>query len=244
MRCVLLPQACSQGDFQPSNTLLAPFTRRNALLGASVSALIFSKASRPVLAEESTAAPVQNIANKPWASFIDREFSFNYPSSYMIIENNANDFEPRSTLNAQRKMSPIKAELRSMDGTSYLNVISKQSAMLKQTLFQVTNITQLGDVKDVARLFFPAGTTIVSCYSKIYEQPATSTKSPLGVIRRDPIVIYRYSVKLADGSNAELAIGARLGQLFILGAGSAAENWEDIRGELSQIADSFKIILK
>jgi len=56
---------------------------------------------------------------------------------------------------------------------------------------QVTDISQLGDVRSVARLLLPPGATVISATSESVPQPPKDTGTVLGVIERDPVNYYR-----------------------------------------------------
>lgn len=73
-------------------------------------------------------------------------------------------------------------------------------------------------------------------------QEAKDTASFLGKMERDPVNLYRYQVDLASGDYAELSVGVRLGYCYLLAATSTREKAEEVKGELKQIADSFKLL--
>lgn len=56
---------------------------------------------------------------------------------------------------------------------------------------QVTDISQLGDPKAVARLLLPPGATVLSYATEAVPQPPKDTGTVLGVIERDPVNYYR-----------------------------------------------------
>jgi hypothetical protein len=237
--------------------------RRTALLSATacitVPHVIFSSdSSNAALALEQAAAaqspsspPTPTRTSPPsstaFANFIDREYKFRYPSNYLIIEDNI-PTAPKST-NAKPNTSPLRAELRSPDNKTSITVINRQAATMKQALFQVTDISQLGTPMQVAQYILPQGSTVSSFSVITIPQASRDPKSPLGIIiERDPITIQRFSVNLPaskGGGRTELAVGARLGQVYVLGASAATDaDWEVVGDDLKQIADSFQIIPK
>jgi hypothetical protein len=78
----------------------------------------------------------------------------------------------------------------------------------------------------------------------VYPQPPRDTKSVLGVIERDPVTIYRYEVLLPSGQHAEVAVGALLGKILLLGGSAEESKWEEEKDALRAIADTFKLLPK
>lgn len=135
-------------------------------------------------------------------------------------------------------------ELQSPDGKGRVTVVQQQVAKVKQTLFQVTDVTQLGSPQDVARLLLPPASTVVSAQVITIPQAPKDTGTVLGVIERPPIQQYRYEVVLRDGQRAEVAVGVILGRVLLLGAVAPEAEWELQRETLRGIADSFKLLPK
>lgn len=139
---------------------------------------------------------------------------------------------------------PVKAEVLSLNGNSKITVVQSQAAKLKQTFTQVTDITQLGTQQEVVKLLLPPTTKVYTTSVKVYPQPPRDTKSVLGVIERDPVTIYRYEVSLPSGQHAEVAVGALLGKILLLGASTEESKWEEEKEALRSIADTFKLLPK
>jgi hypothetical protein len=143
-----------------------------------------------------------------------------------------------------KKGSPVLAELFSTDeiDASKITVVQSQATKLKQTFLQVTDISQLGTAEEVVKLLLPPNTNILSVKKVEYPQAARDTGTPIGILDRPPISIYRYQVVLPNGQHAAVAIGAVLGRVILLGAAAPEERWEKMGSTLTMVADSFKIL--
>lgn len=93
-------------------------------------------------------------------------------------------------------------------------------------------------------LLLPPTTKVLASSVRVYPQPPRDTGTVLGVIERDPVQIYRYEVILPSGQHAEVAVGALLGRVLLLGASTEGSEWERQKDVLKTIADSFKLLPK
>lgn len=132
----------------------------------------------------------------------------------------------------------------SPDNKVSVSVIQQQAAKLKQSFLQITDITQLGGPNEVSRLILPPGTRVLATSVNKIPIPPRDTGTVVGVIERDPLVIYRYSALLSNGNHSEIAAGVILGRVLLLGAGCAEENWGTEESVAKAIADSFKLLPK
>jgi hypothetical protein len=135
--------------------------------------------------------------------------------------------------------------LRSPSGAGHVTVISQQAAKLKQTLLQVTDVSQLGTPEEVARLVLPPGSRVARAEVLLVPQPPRDTGSVLGTIERPDRQLYRYEVLLpGGGGRGEVSVGVQLGRVLLLGAVAPEEAWELEGPALREIADSFKLVGK
>lgn len=202
----------------------------NGIMSASARA-----AEDPVPPAAEAAASVVPVKPK---LFIARDFLFEYPRGWTLIE----DLEGGDSMADRRRQNVVRGEVKSPDGTISVSVIQQQASKLKQTLFQITSISQLGTAEEVSKVILPPGTKINQVSVRTFEVPSKNTGTVVGVIDRDPIVIYRYSAQLQNGVRSEIAAGVILGRILILGAGCPEDKWDSSEPVLKAIADSFKLL--
>ena len=193
-------------------------------------------------AATSAAAPTANVVPLKPKLFIARDFLFAYPRGWRVVE----DTENTDSRSDRRRQNTVRGEVVSPDGVT-VSVIQQQASKLKQSLTTITDLKQLGTAQEVSKLVLPPGTTVYSTTTRSIPVPPKDTGiSGVGVIERDPVTIYRYSVRLSNGVRSEIAVGILLGRVLILGAGFQ----EGIEGEQQNglvckaIADSFKLLPK
>ena len=142
----------------------------------------------------------------------------------------------------RRGQNPVRAENASIDAPAKITVVQSQAAKLKQTFFQITDISQLGTPQEVISFLLPPTTRTLSSSVRTIEQPPKDTGTVMGVIQRDPVIIYRYEVILPTGQHAQVAVGALLGQVYLLGGSVREQDWERCRDDLTAVADSFRVL--
>jgi len=242
----------------PSRSLSSCSSRRDLVAGTlSGAVLLLADGSRaePVesavggvsggvatSAATSAAAPAANVVPLKPKLFIARDFLFAYPRGWRVVE----DTENTDSRSDRRRQNTVRGEVVSPDGVT-VSVIQQQASKLKQSLTTITDLKQLGTAQEVSKLVLPPGTTVYSTTTRSIPVPPKDTGiSGVGVIERDPVTIYRYSVRLSNGVRSEIAVGILLGRVLILGAGFQ----EGIEGEQQNglvckaIADSFKVLPK
>jgi hypothetical protein len=141
---------------------------------------------------------------------------------------------------------PIRADVVSRNPSSgaKITVVRSQAAKLKQSFYQVTDVSQLGSPKEVIDVLLPPTTRILAASTATFPQPPRDTGTVLGVIDRDPVTIYRYEVILPTGQHAAVAVGAMLGYVFLMGASAPEEEWAGVADEMRAVAATFKILPK
>lgn len=256
-RC--LQVACRAEHTQASQP--QPASRRSALLlgtaaavaaavggaprGAAAAELAAAEAEAAVLTTPAPAAVAAanidlDVAN--WPRWVDRTFSFSYPPGLIEVLDLSYAAPPRRAGADSMTENPLKAEVRSKDGVQRINVAVSQAATLKRTFTSVTDISQLGDPKAVARLLLPPGAVVVSVSSEAVPQPPRN--SGLGMIERDPVCYYRYEVVMPDRTHLQLAAAAQLGRVYVLGGQVPEERWAECGAALRETAKSFRLRYK
>jgi len=173
-------------------------------------------------------------------SYIARDFIVRYPTTFVVI----GDSESLDVPQGRPRENPVRIELRSETGSGRVIVIQQQASKLKQTLFQITDITQLGTLEEVGRLLLPEGSKLLAGNVVSFPQAPRDTGTALGIIEREPIHQYRYQAVLRDGVRAEVAVGVILGRVLLLGATAPEAQWTEEGPVLTAIADSFKMLPK
>lgn len=199
-------------------------------------------ASQLAQGSQQTNKPANVVPIKP-KLFIARDFLFAYPRGWRVLE----DTENGDSMSDRRRQNVVRGEVVSPDGVVTVSVIQQQASKLKQSLFQITDLAQLGTAEEVSKLVLPPGTRVDSMVTRRYPVPSKDTGiSAVGVIERDPITVYRYSARLSNGVRSEIAVGILLGRVLILGAGYAEGMGEQQQNSqvCKAIADSFKILPK
>ncbi|GAB4817177.1 hypothetical protein N2152v2_004223 [Parachlorella kessleri] len=180
---------------------------------------------------ETSAEAAREVAGPTFKNYVARDFSFAYPPSLKVIEEDlfaVREARPRSTLDAPVD-NPLKAQLVSEDGQQRVSVV-------------LTDISQWGSPKDVARLLLPPGAAVASYSVTSIPQPPRETGTVFGAIKRDPVNLYRYEVLLPDQSQVSMSVGAQKGQVYVLGASALKSQWQQHGAELQQCAETFRLI--
>ncbi|KAI7837937.1 hypothetical protein COHA_008243 [Chlorella ohadii] len=250
------PAAAAQAQQQPQAAPRQLQASRRAALGAALLlpaaavALPLPPALAAEVAADAAAAASALAGGAPtpealdvvsWPQWVDRNFSFAYPPGLREAPSSA--FEQPLPRNAadQPGENPLKAAVRSEDGQQRIDVVVRQATALKRTLFQVTDISQLGDERAVAKLLLPPGATVLGIESVAVAQPPKDTGTVLGVIERDPVNYFSYEVLLPDRSHLQLTAAAQLGRLYVLAASAPDEQWGASGAALKQAALTFRL---
>lgn len=212
-------QETSTRPILPTRTMHAiAVTSRRDLVAVTLSAAVLLVADRSRAEDVAGAAvpsPAANVVPLKPKLFIARDFLFAYPRGWRVIE----DTENGDSLSDRRRQNVVRGEVVSPDGVT-VSVIQQQASKLKQSLTTITDLKQLGTAQEVSKLVLPPGTTVYSTTTRSIPVPPKDTGiSGVGVIERDPVTIYRYSVRLSNGVRSEIAVGILLGRVLILGAG-------------------------
>ncbi|KAI3426294.1 hypothetical protein D9Q98_008667 [Chlorella vulgaris] len=236
-------------------------TRRRALGAALLlPAAAVVAGPRRAAAEELAAAaaappPTEAVASPPaldvvsWPQWVDRNFSFSYPPGFKEVADLSYAMPPKPTSGSptdQVVENPLKAEVRSSGGEQRINVVVRQAAAYQRTLLQVTDISQLGDARKVAKLLIPPGAVVAGVTSTAVAQPPRDTGTVLGVIERQPVTYYTYDLLLPDpaATRVQLTAAAQLGRLYVLAASAPGQEWGEAGPLLREAALSFRVRYK
>lgn len=235
--CKTARPCCATRSMRPDGVMHRRTDRRWFLADAILLPMVLG--SMPAIGAEEETVVTKTVPVKP-KLFIARDFLFAYPRGWKLVE----DTENGDSMTDRRRQNVVRGEVVSPDGVVTVSVIQQQASKLKQSLFQITDISQLGSIEEVSKLVLPPGSRIDGASVRTFPIAPKDTGTVVGVIERDPVVVYRYSVRLSNGVRSEVAAGIILGRVLILGAGCMEENWQDNQSILKAIADSFKILPK
>ncbi|WCJ43191.1 Mog1/PsbP/DUF1795-like photosystem II reaction center PsbP family protein [Euphorbia peplus] len=115
---------------------------------------------------------LSGIANtKSWFQFYGSGFSIRVPPEFEDIME-PEDFNAGLSLYGDKaKPKTFAARFASSDGSEIVNVVVCPSNQLKITFLEAKDITDLGSLKEAAKIFVPGGTTIYSARTiKIKEE--------------------------------------------------------------------------
>jgi hypothetical protein len=90
-------------------------------------------------------------------------------------------------------------------------------------------------------MLLPAGAVVREFYTVAMQPPAIKTATFLGTVKRDPVSIYFYEVSLPANNHALLAVGAKLGQVYLMGATAPEDVWQREGETLRTVVKSFRL---
>ncbi|WIA18087.1 hypothetical protein OEZ85_009568 [Tetradesmus obliquus] len=147
-------------------------SRRDLALAAPA-VLLLSAAGRAAALEAEAAAPASaaeaapstsssSISSLPSADlqlFIDNDYELQVPSNYAYL---ATEIQ-RVERGPQPERSPVLGRFEAPNGQpGLITILTRRAQAFKQTLLQVTDISQLGDPIAVAQLLLPRGSTLLA----------------------------------------------------------------------------------
>ncbi|RDX61396.1 hypothetical protein CR513_60384, partial [Mucuna pruriens] len=166
---------------------------------------------------------------KSWFQFYGDGFAIRVPPEFKDIME-PEDFNAGQSLYGDKaKEKTFSARFASSDGSEILSVITRPTNQLKITFLQAQNITDLGSLKEAARIFVPGGATLYSARSiKIKEDEGFAT-----------YYFYEFG---KDEQHVALMTGVSSGKAFIAGATAPQSKWDSDGVKLRSAAISLKIL--
>lgn len=127
------------------------------------------------------------------------------------------------------KPKTFAARFASDDGSEVLSVVVRPSNQLKITFLEAKDITDLGSLKEAARIFVPGGATLYSARTlKIKEDEGFRT-----------YYFYEFG---RDEQHVALVAAVNSGKAFIAGATAPEHKWEDDGVKLRSAAVSLTVL--
>ncbi len=106
---------------------------------------------------------------------------------------------------------------------------------------QLNDISQYGDLQEVANLLLPRGSRVVGAERKTVQRPPRDTGTIRGVVTPPPDTVYRYEVLLNNGLHVSVAVAAVKGKVYLMGASAPNDQWREAGPLLVAAADSFQL---
>lgn len=106
---------------------------------------------------------------------------------------------------------------------------------------QLNDISQYGDLQEVANLLLPRGSRVVAAQSKTVQRLPRDTGTVVGVVTPPPETVYRYEVLLNNGLHVSAAVAAVKGKVYVMGASAPGDQWREAGPVLMAAADSFRL---
>uniref|UniRef100_A0A0F7GX96 Photosystem II reaction center PsbP family protein n=1 Tax=Monsonia emarginata TaxID=28966 RepID=A0A0F7GX96_9ROSI len=200
-----------------------------------ISAIVILTQQYPVPKSSAEASPPPkpaplSIANtKSWFQFYGDGFAIRIPPQFQDITE-PEDYDAGTTLYGDKaKPKKFAARFESPDGLEAVSVVIRPTNQLKITFLEAQDITDLGSLKEAAKIFVPGGANIYSARTiKIKEEEGFRTY---------------YFYEFGDGAQ-HLAIVAAVngGKAFIAGATAPQTKWEDDGVKLRSAAVSLTVL--
>ncbi|XP_054802646.1 UPF0603 protein At1g54780, chloroplastic [Prosopis cineraria] len=179
------------------------------------------------LPSKSLLSSIENT--KSWFQFYGDGFAIRVPPEFQDI-NEPEDYNAGLSLYGDKaKPKTFAARFASPDGYEVLSVITRPTNQLKITFLEAQDITDLGSLKNAARIFVPGGATLFSARTiKIKEEDGFRT-----------YYFYEFG---RDDEHVALMAGVSGGKAIIAGATAPQSKWDGDGVKLRSAAISLTIL--
>ncbi|KAJ4969493.1 hypothetical protein NE237_016194 [Protea cynaroides] len=168
-------------------------------------------------AEETTSKKsiLSGISNtKSWFQFVGNGFAIRVPPQFEDIMEPEDYNAGLSLYGDKAKPKTYAARFASSDGSEVLSVVIRPSNSLKITFLEAKDITDLGSLKDTAKLFVPGRAALYSARTiKIKEEEGFRT-----------YYFYEFGV---DEQHFAVVAAVNSGKVYIAGAAAPHSKWDD-----------------
>ncbi|XP_015083257.1 uncharacterized protein LOC107026700 [Solanum pennellii] len=173
---------------------------------------------------------LSGIANtKSWFQFYGDGFSIRVPPEFQDLTEPEDYNAGLSLYGDKAKPKKFAARFASSDGSEVLSVIIRPSNQLKITFLEAKDITDLGSLKEAAKIFVPAGSTLYSVRTiKIKEDEGFRT--------------YYFYEFVRDEQHVALVAAVNSGKAVIAGATAPESKWAEDGLKLRSAAVSMTIL--
>ncbi|CAN1783961.1 hypothetical protein LINPERHAP1_LOCUS16441 [Linum perenne] len=199
-------------------------SKRQLLLRTASLCLITLPAAQTLAADPSpkpTASPFSGIANtRAWFQYFGSGFSIRVPPQFQDMTE-PEDYNAGLSLYGDRaKVKTFAARFESADGSEVVSVVIRPTNSLKITFLEAQDVSDLGTLKEAAKIFVPVGSTLFSARTiKIKEEEGL-----------------RYDQHVA------LMAAVNSGKAIIAGAAAPREKWDEDGVKLRSAAISMTVL--
>lgn len=167
------------------------------------------------------------VETESWYRFRGDGFAIKVPPEFEdIVEPD----EGGTSLYGERaKEKPFAARFASPDRQEVLSVVIRQASQLRLSFFETKDISDFGSLKEVAGIFVPAGSKILS--ARIMNSADTQV----------PRKYYLYEFVSKD-KRVAMSAAAAAGRVYVVGAMAPQSRWKDVGITLRSAAASFSIL--
>ncbi|KNA23625.1 hypothetical protein SOVF_023410 [Spinacia oleracea] len=232
------PKPISSSQFSLSSnpkTLSLTSNKRDFLfqsLSLCIASLILEiptpiSATEAVSSSKSILSAILNT--KSWFQFFGAGFSIRIPPEFVDVME-PEDFNAGLSLYGDKaKTKTFAARFASPDGYEVVSVIIKPSNSLKITFLEAQDITDLGSLKEAAKIFIPGGSSLYSARTiKIKEDEGFRT-----------YYFYEFG---RDEQRVALVAAVSGGKAFVAGATSPESRWDSDGVKLRSAALSMTLL--
>uniref|UniRef100_A0A0F7GY91 Photosystem II reaction center PsbP family protein n=1 Tax=Habenaria pantlingiana TaxID=1498489 RepID=A0A0F7GY91_9ASPA len=204
-------------------------SRRAAIIEIAAVTLSLTSAASARVSSPSN-APLDGISNTTsWLQFFGDGFSIRVPPLFEDI-NEPEDYSAGQSLYGDKaKPKTFAARFASPDRSEVLSVVIQPSNKLKLTFLEAKDITDIGSLKESAKIFVPGGANLYAARTyRIKENEAFRT-----------YYFYEFGI---DGQHIALVAGLDSGKAYISGATASEVEWKDDGIKLRSAALSLTVL--
>ncbi|KAG2244045.1 hypothetical protein Bca52824_094114 [Brassica carinata] len=225
----------SLSPLEPSAALKVPTFRRDVVLRTASLCFVSFVFQNPLL--ESLADPSKSpkparlaIANtNSWFQYFGDGFSIRVPPQFIDFTEPEDYSAGLSLYGDKAKPKTFAARFASPDGSEVVSVVIRPSNSLKITFLEAKDISELGSLKEAARIFVPGAATIFSARTiKVKEEEGFRN-----------YYLYEFG---RDEERIALVAAVNRGRVFIAGAAAPESKWKEDELKLRSAAISLTVL--
>ncbi|KAG2238548.1 uncharacterized protein LOC106411302 isoform X1 [Brassica napus] len=218
----------------PSASLKVPTFRRDVVLRTASLCFVSFVFQNPLL--QSLADPSKSpkparlaIANtNSWFQYFGDGFSIRVPPQFIDFTEPEDYSAGLSLYGDKAKPKTFAARFASPDGSEVVSVVIRPSNSLKITFLEAKDISELGSLKEAARIFVPGAATIYSARTiKVKEEEGFRN-----------YYLYEFG---RDEERIALVAAVNRGRVFIAGAAAPESKWKEDELKLRSAAISLTV---
>ncbi|XP_073127558.1 uncharacterized protein [Henckelia pumila] len=204
-------------------------SRRLFTLASSVSSLLMTSSASSAETPPSKSFLSGISSTKSWFQFYGDGFSIRVPPAFEDVMEPEDYNAGLSLYGDKAKPKTFAARFVSADGSEVLSVIVRPSNQLKITFLEAKDVTDLGSLKEAAKIFVPGGSTLYSARTiKIKEDEGYRN-----------YYFYEFG---KDEQHVALVAAVNSGKAIVAGATAPQSRWDDDGIKLRSAAVSLTLL--